>query len=1144
MSDLFRSNCEEYSGSRGKMKLSGRKWEYPIPKSKEYWEKFCNDEERKLIIVRDPLVYSSCRSLPYNKTTLNFDTRASNKASNLNSFRDSSVDGFKVSESSLRKLPHPVSQFKTSKDNRSGTELFPKTSFTSCNLGTRTKAARIPKLDTLRPQPSFQGIFPRNVDRICAPVGAQNQSKTQSQTFPTSFSALPTLTTRSTASVSESTLKKTRKSKEPGSIYSKSAYPKLPKRRVSSEIKSAARNRNYLPNEVAPSKADQSKRTADEDGKKVGNSPKDQDSSEYAIRFAHKALKHFMANRYSPEKSVSVDAAVPGDGSVGLLKPEEVGTPTRDDEGSLEKKLERKTLKNSQFTGTDVGRATLKLDETTPRTIPSASRSTSGSSLEFVHAEPWKGPSSRVLASIPRFSGFPRKNRDRCTVCMYKPFEIPQNRKTSFPMTTLYRTIFPRNARVASDTSRDDGSSFASVQDLEDETRVLNGEIETKCATFDRQASSGSESLIAEEPFSSSLEKRGEMVETVERKTIGKDKEGRRCDDSISLSKNFKDSTSSTEVASLERPKVSSFHSESSDEDDSLAVSVSDDQTKSKYLAPCHAPVVFSPSLEPLRALRNRKPTSLQDRIAMIEASAMKRASVDDHDDEKHMSVPKNLAAKASNEKRGASPVSRMLTKSKSVPEKLSLENVELATENEERGLRRGASISNFTESRDTKNASQELYSPRDNGCSKIIPVTDFSASGTKLPLTRTEEIADLLEKLPGSASSTRMLETLCKEFSQRLAKRVVNADPNEKRSNKLVASLTRLLVDSKLYLYPDKFPSNLVFSTNQPPPCNPRLLRRILPQYSYNLVAPFLGLPEWHVHKQIAFEDTDARSHIGQSRGEDDDHSLSSLEVQPPSPRDIESLSGEEEVGQRRYNPYALFLKKPRRKVITWRPLTKSDLEGYDPDATLKMRADNIMTTICRDFCQWLDTLGGTDKTVDEEVLRDMFEIDFNAEACRAMQVSIQEMPVVPADVALTRNSPGASRLAMTRKHVMKDAKAERTPAKTKAFGTTLPWELQFVPPYNQVQKNWLECEHVPKDLETMDVVWKDIEHLKSVRGFVEWLQQHPKVPRPEALKTVVSMDVKALRRSEEDDTFAHLELDIYEIKSLRVADDGGKNA
>lgn len=109
--------------------------------------------------------------------------------------------------------------------------------------------------------------------------------------------------------------------------------------------------------------------------------------------------------------------------------------------------------------------------------------------------------------------------------------------------------------------------------------------------------------------------------------------------------------------------------------------------------------------------------------------------------------------------------------------------------------------------------------------------------------------------------------------------------------------------------------------------------------------------------------------------------------------------------------------------------------------------------------------------------------------------QVSIREMPVVPTAVALTRNSPGASKLAMTRKHVMKDVKAEQKPAKIKAFGTSIPWEVRFVPPNNQVERKWLRCDNVPKDLETMDVVWKDITHLRSVRGYAEWLKQHPEV-------------------------------------------------
>lgn len=73
----------------------------------------------------------------------------------------------------------------------------------------------------------------------------------------------------------------------------------------------------------------------------------------------------------------------------------------------------------------------------------------------------------------------------------------------------------------------------------------------------------------------------------------------------------------------------------------------------------------------------------------------------------------------------------------------------------------------------------------------------------------------------------------------------------------------------------------------------------------------------------------------------------------------------------------------------MIWRPLTESDLEGYDPDATLNKRAGKVTDSICAEFCQWLRNLGGFDTTVDEQVLKDMFETDFTVDISKVMQVS-----------------------------------------------------------------------------------------------------------------------------------------------------------
>lgn len=106
----------------------------------------------------------------------------------------------------------------------------------------------------------------------------------------------------------------------------------------------------------------------------------------------------------------------------------------------------------------------------------------------------------------------------------------------------------------------------------------------------------------------------------------------------------------------------------------------------------------------------------------------------------------------------------------------------------------------------------------------------------------------------------------------------------------------------------------------------------------------------------------------------------------------------------------------------------------------------------------------------------------------------------MVPRAVALARNCPGAAELALTRRHLVTDARAERRPKRTVGFGTALPDRLRFVPPRNRVNEKWLECENVRKDLETMDAVWKGITHLSSVKGFIDWLKAHPEVGRQDS--------------------------------------------
>ena len=104
--------------------------------------------------------------------------------------------------------------------------------------------------------------------------------------------------------------------------------------------------------------------------------------------------------------------------------------------------------------------------------------------------------------------------------------------------------------------------------------------------------------------------------------------------------------------------------------------------------------------------------------------------------------------------------------------------------------------------------------------------------------------------------------------------------------------------------------------------------------------------------------------------------------------------------------------------------------------------------------------------------------------------------MPTVPMSIVKTRNAPLAGKLMATHLQVMEDQKVEKLPRRVHAFGRALPLEMRFVPPQNRrLAERWLDCQNIPKDLESMDVVWKDIMHLDSVKSFVDYLNDFEQV-------------------------------------------------
>ncbi|XP_043683084.1 uncharacterized protein LOC122636175 [Vespula pensylvanica] len=690
------------------------------------------------------------------------------------------------------------------------------------------------------------------------------------------------------------------------------------------------------------------------------------------------------------------------------------------------------------------------------------------------------------LNGLPKMSHFPRKKRDRCLSCLYKSLEEigASSRKDAYER---------RKGR------EEEGKQHRRDVSVE---RESNGDVSSDEFEDERNRSD----FGAREKVGFAMERSGECSDIAEEKKLGLPS----AEEGAERGKTSVDRVTETEgrlpVPELESTcpegkriafksiSASSRGTSDSDEDDSSVDLIEYSSTKSKHRPACHAPTILSHTLEPLRALRSRKSTSVQARVALDESTESPKIVADGKSREiasKGTGQKATLTDTKRGKEQGDSKRVKKLTKVESVSENL-ITDVEVNEAKEKSLFARSSSCRDFERILRDSTKGTELASPP--GLCSLAEDGPFRCLFSKGEIEET--LRDLEER---EASPTFALSALCDMFLNRISE---SSDKRDRRRDNVAKRLVKLLVESRRYSNPDKFPSDLIFSSKQRPLLTCQRLRSILPLDSYNLIAPLLGIPEYHprfssIHEKLkpAKKPSDKSDSLPDI--------LDDLIVHPPSSRD--SAISSETIETTRYNPYGLFLRKERRKAVVWRPLTEFDLKGYDPQATLRMRADKITTDICKEFCDWLRSLGGFERGIDERILKDMFEISFSADACKTTQVNVKEMATVPTDVALARMCHEASVLATTRKQLERDAKAESRPKRTLAFGTSMPIDLLFVPPTNRVRERWLECKNVPRELETMDIVWNGITHLESVQAFVKWLHRHPEVSPPKVFKRAV---------------------------------------
>lgn len=496
----------------------------------------------------------------------------------------------------------------------------------------------------------------------------------------------------------------------------------------------------------------------------------------------------------------------------------------------------------------------LKSDSGKSSMAPAKSLAKSAFSANFAKYETWENRSASLLDAIPRVSCFRRRNRDRCLSCMYKSARTAGETEAVLSRATSLTEIEAKD---------DSESSSGGLPELREELReILYSRREEILKCPETVASSKSMSPPLQ------VEQEDTEVSTKIDPNQSTDKIPRSTESLLSRDpRSLKASSSSISISSdIERSKISSSEAHTSDDETSSPLALDNDPSQYKNMAPCHLPTVLLPSMEPLRALRHRKPTTMESRIALMESVMLTKEKSDEeyYDDVKAAVTtrerPKTTGGEPERSDEASSKSPGILLKVQS-QQQLILPIVEFARKGE---LKRGYSCASIGDlSKDsTRRTFETPRGEADGGRGKVIPLEEIdSAKGStsfdsaeaeerraELPLSTVVEIAQFLEKANrgDTESAATMLGSLAGEFFSRVTGQR-DVDATAKKRAKLAAKLTKLLADSKRYLNPDKFPSDLVFSAKQPPACNSRLLRRVLPLDSYNLVAPLLGMPLWY---------------------------------------------------------------------------------------------------------------------------------------------------------------------------------------------------------------------------------------------------------------------------------------------------------
>ncbi|XP_070499423.1 uncharacterized protein [Chironomus tepperi] len=196
--------------------------------------------------------------------------------------------------------------------------------------------------------------------------------------------------------------------------------------------------------------------------------------------------------------------------------------------------------------------------------------------------------------------------------------------------------------------------------------------------------------------------------------------------------------------------------------------------------------------------------------------------------------------------------------------------------------------------------------------------------------------------------------------------------------------------------------------------------------------------------------------------------------------------------------NWIADYTKKMKRERIVWQTkLFKDNQEIYEKP--LFEQTEELIDIAADHFAVWLKQMDD-ESNINKEFVKQLFAIQVEADASKALHVEPKEISVISHEVAKMLNLKKLSIQNNLKKMIRRDKKMRARKVNTVAFGRCLPKSIR-VDKFNEELFDDQYSVNCPEDLQSLKTVFDSILHLSSTRQLVEYLKKNPELPRSKFL-------------------------------------------